>query len=302
MEPSNSPALNHERVQDLTVVRRPELLRAASSGDLLLLEQFLNKQDGGSARLAGALARDVVDIHVEEAAAAAALSMPAAATDGASALHVVAASGDAQGYLDLARLVCCKAPELLLACDGNGDTPLHCAVRAGNAEMASLLIQEANGCVERKTMLRMTNKRGETALHEAVRFRHDTGLRMVKALMSHDKELARMVARDGTSPLYLAVSLHHSAIAFELLSQDKELSYSGPLGQNALHPAVLRSKSKVLVFASYIPTNIYAVFYCFIRKKGQFYNSDMLKNVRIDIFFIENTNSYNTKYVTLYSS
>jgi hypothetical protein len=238
-------------VQDLTVVRRPELLRAASSGDLPLLEQFLSKQDGGSARLA-ALPRDVVDIHVEEAAAAAALCMPAAAaTDGASALHVVAASGDGQGYLDLARLVCCKAPELLLACDGNGDTPLHCAVRAGNAEMASLLIQQANGCDERKTMLRMTNKRGETALHEAVRFGPKTGLCVIKALMSHDKELARVVARDGTSPLYQAVSLHHSDIAFELIKQDKELSYSGPHGQNALHPAVLHSKSKLLVFASY---------------------------------------------------
>jgi len=259
MEPSNRPPLSQERVQDLTVVRRPELLRAASSGDLLLLEQFLSEQVGGSARLA-ALARDVVDIHVEEAAAAAALCMPAAATDGASALHVVAASGDRQGYLDLARLVCCKAPELLLACDGNGDTPLHCAVRAGNAEMASLLIEQANGCDERKTMLRMTNNRGETALHEAVRFGHKTGLCMVKALMYHDKELARVVARDGTSPLYLAVSLHHSSIAFELISHDKELSYSGPLGQNALHPAVLHSKSKVSSLL-FITANICAVFY-----------------------------------------
>jgi hypothetical protein len=75
---------------------------------------------------------------------------------------------------------------------------------------------------------------------------------MVKALMYHDEELARVVARDGTSPLYLAVSLHHSDIAFELIKQNKEMSYSVPHGQNALHPAVLHSKSKVLVFASYL--------------------------------------------------
>jgi ankyrin repeat protein len=74
----------------------------------------------------------------------------------------------------MARLICIKAPELLLACDGNGDTPLHCA---GNAEMTSLLIQQANGSDERKTMVRMQNKRGETALHEAVRFGFNTGLR-----------------------------------------------------------------------------------------------------------------------------
>lgn len=270
MEPGSRPPFNQERVQDLTVVRRPELLRAASSGDLPLLEEFLSKQDGGSARLA-ALPRDV-DIHVEEAAAAAALCMPAAATDGASALHVVAANGDSPGYLELARLVCSKAPELLLARDGNGDTPLHCAVRAGNAEMASLLIHQANGCDERKTMVRTTNKRGETALHEAVRFGRRTGLRMVKALMSQDKELARVVARDGTSPLYLAVSLHHSSIAFELISQDKDLSCSGPLGQNALHPAVLHSKSKVSSLLSFLykcMIQIYVLFLItFLSKKN----------------------------------
>jgi len=31
-----------------------------------------------------------------------------------------------------------------------------------------------------------------------------------------------------------------------LIFEDRELAYSGPLGQNALHPAVLHSKSKVL--------------------------------------------------------
>lgn len=252
MEPSNSsrPPIEHDNkkangecVQDLAVVRRPELLRAASSGQLRLLKEFLSKKHGGSAE-ANALAREIA-VHLELEAPA--LYPPSVAAEGASALHVVAASGDNLGYLQVAEAICMRASQLLFACDGNGDTPLHCAVRAGNAEMASLLIRQADCCDRRKTMLRLQNKRGETALHEAVRFGHKRGKRMVEALMYHDKQLARVVARDGTSPLYLAISLHHNDIAHKLISEDKELAYSGPHGQNALHPAVLHSKSEVFL-------------------------------------------------------
>ncbi|CAL5047862.1 unnamed protein product [Urochloa decumbens] len=244
MEPSNHDKKgNDQRVHDLAVVRRPELLRAASSGQLQLLVEFLSKEDGASSAAAAALAREVA-ICLEEAQAQLAPTLyPSAATEGASALHVVAASGDRPGYLEVARTICQKAGQLLLAGDSNGDTPLHYAVRAGNADMASLLVGQADGSDDqRKAMVRMQNKRGETALHEAVRFGRTTGLRMVNALMAVDQELARVVARDGTSVLYLAISLHYNRIARELIRQDKELAFSGPLGQNALHPAVLHSK------------------------------------------------------------
>ncbi|CAN6207706.1 unnamed protein product [Urochloa humidicola] len=247
MEPSNNHDKkgNAQRVQDLAVVRRPELLRAASSGQLQLLEEFLSKEDGASS---AALAREVA-IFLEEAQLDPTL-YPSAATEGASVLHVVAASGDRPGYLEVAKTICQKAGQLLLAGDSNGDTPLHYAVRAGNAEMASQLVGLADDGRDdqRKATVRMQNKRGETALHEAVRFGRTTGLRMVKALMAVDKELARVVARDGTSALYLAISLHYNRIARELIHhQDKELAFSGPLGQNALHPAVLHSKSEVFL-------------------------------------------------------
>ncbi|CAL5042723.1 unnamed protein product [Urochloa decumbens] len=249
MEPSNHDKKgNDQRVHDLAVVRRPELLRAASSGQLQLLVEFLSKEDGASSAAAAALAREVA-ICLEEAQAQLAPTLyPSAATEGASALHVVAASGDRPGYLEVARTICQKAGQLLLAGDSNGDTPLHYAVRAGNADMASLLVGQADGSDDqRKAMVRMQNKRGETALHEAVRFGRTTGLRMVNALMAVDQELARVVARDGTSVLYLAISLHYNRIARELIRQDKELAFSGPLGQNALHPAVLHSKSEVFL-------------------------------------------------------
>ncbi|XP_066374515.1 uncharacterized protein [Miscanthus floridulus] len=199
MDPRNNsssgrpPPFNDQRVQDLAVVSQPELLRAARSGDLPLLEKFLRKEDEVSSPRAAL---------VEEAAPSA-FCMPTS-LEGASALHVVAASGDDQGYLDLARLICNKAPELLLACDGNGDTPLHCAVRAGNTGMVSLLIDQANGSGsdERKTMVRMQSKRGETALHEAVRcsYAYTTGLRMVKALIYVGRQRSSPVWLPGTAP------------------------------------------------------------------------------------------------------
>ncbi|XP_062227607.1 ankyrin repeat-containing protein At5g02620-like [Phragmites australis] len=243
---SRNPPLSHEKkandervLQELVVAKRPELLRAACSGNSDWLKNFLKKEDRGAA-----VARErEVAIHLETPRRSTSQVPPRAATKGASALHVVAAGGDQSGYLEMAKVISSKYKELLVSCNEDGDTPLHCAARAGNVAMVSLLIELATGGDERKTMLRMQNKRGETALHEAVRFGDSTGICMVKALMSEDKELARVVANDGTSPLYLATSLHHRSIATELIAQDKKLAYSGPHGQNALHTAVLHSKN-----------------------------------------------------------
>lgn len=53
-----------------------------------------------------------------------------------------------------------------------GETPLHCAARAGNYSMVSRLIDLAarEDDDTKLRLLRMENKRQETALHEAVRF------------------------------------------------------------------------------------------------------------------------------------
>ncbi|CAN6337162.1 unnamed protein product [Urochloa humidicola] len=93
---------------------------------------------------------------------------------GSSALHVVADAGDSQRYLDSARAICGKARRLLGAPNGDGDTPLHCAARAGNCRMVVRLLELAaaggEGEGEERALVRARNKRGETALHEAVRF------------------------------------------------------------------------------------------------------------------------------------
>jgi ankyrin repeat protein len=65
---------------------------------------------------------------------------------------------------------------------------------------------------------------------------------IVKDLLeAADPELA-CFPKEGSSPLYLAISLKEDTIAETLHeeSKDKVLSYLGPDGQNALHAAVLR--------------------------------------------------------------
>jgi ankyrin repeat protein len=163
-------------------------------------------------------------------------------------LHVIASNGDSPDFLECARVVYGKDNHLLDACNANGDTPFHCAARAGMVEMVSELISLARtkgGGQRLKAVLGKLNKQGETALHEALRLRYkETVMAMVSRLMAADAELAQVPLADGTSPLYLAVLLGHDDIAERLHQHDEGLSYSGPNGQNALHVAVLRSTSK----------------------------------------------------------
>ncbi|KAF2915681.1 ankyrin repeat-containing protein At5g02620 [Oryza sativa Japonica Group] len=87
--------------------------------------------------------------------------------------------------------------------------------------------------------IRKQNENGETILHEAVR-RADKD--MVEWLMLVDSKLA-LVPMEGTSPLYLAVSLGYHDIATMIHTQSNGfVSYSGPNGQNVLHASVLRSE------------------------------------------------------------
>ncbi|CAN6341492.1 unnamed protein product [Urochloa humidicola] len=162
---------------------------------------------------------------------------------GSSALHVVADAGDGDRYLVSASVICGRARRLLCAPNGDGDTPLHCAARAGNSRMVARLLELAAGGEggegEARALARARNKCGETALHEAVRF---GGHEMVLALIGADRGLASVIANDGTSPMYLACSLGRKRIARELHQRGEVLSYSGPDGQNALHAAVIHDK------------------------------------------------------------
>ena len=91
--------------------------------------------------------------------------------DGDTALHVLATCGDGDSFLRSADIAYRRASYLLAAQNGKGDTPLHCAARAGRPRMVARLIALASGGGgERlKEVVRKENGRKETALHDAVR-------------------------------------------------------------------------------------------------------------------------------------
>ncbi|XP_037413686.1 ankyrin repeat-containing protein At5g02620-like [Triticum dicoccoides] len=170
----------------------------------------------------------------------------AAASEGDTQLHRAAAGGDGVCYRRCVALACDGDSSRLLACNGDGDTPLHCAARAGHTGMVKHLIGLAQGDGQddgemAKTMVRMQNNRGETALHEAIRSGYEKDVKtMVEDLLAVDNQLVCLEAFDGTSPLFLAVSLGQHWLASWLYEWGhKKLSYSGPEGQNALHAAAL---------------------------------------------------------------
>lgn len=195
----------------------------------------------GAAAVTSVASQVVVEIE-RSTSSAASLLLQGVTPDEDSALHIVATFGDGGTYLKSAKVIYDKARHLLGARNKGNNTPLHCAARAGNVAMLSLLINlargEEGGDGRVKILVGMQNKLGETALHEAIRAAH---MRAVIVLMTADPYLAR-VPDKGTSPLFLAVSLCHNGIARELYTRDNQLSYSGPDGQNALHAVVLRSK------------------------------------------------------------
>jgi hypothetical protein len=144
--------------------------------------------------------------------------------------------------------------------NNRGYTPLHCAVRAGKSHLVSCLTDLAKEDGKVQDLIRMLNKNGETALHEAVR-RGDKVV--VEELMRADPELASFPT-NGVSPLYLAIQLiddttilqkeHTAEGKADIRGRTKRkawhrhymmrvkmvLSYLRPNGQNALHAAVLR--------------------------------------------------------------
>lgn len=164
---------------------------------------------------------EIVHIHhatlTEPSSQPASLLLRIATPDGNSALHVVAAAGDTDEYLDSARVIYGGASQLLGARNRAGSTPLHHAARARNVSMLSLLVdlatssreEAAAGCTRAEEILRTRNGIGETALHEAIRAA-DMGA--VRVLMAADPCLARVPPPDdGASPLFLVVSLAGTA-------------------------------------------------------------------------------------------
>ncbi|KAF7087309.1 hypothetical protein CFC21_090510 [Triticum aestivum] len=227
-----------------TPVMDSRLLAAACSGSSQDLESLLNGENLQASREETIGSSVMRRASGDEEAFLRESLLDAVTVHGDTLLHVVAASHDyGEDFLKKARIIHIKAQNLLLVQTNKGDTPLHCAARAGNSQMVSLLIDLAKGQDNNpnrlKALLETENKAKETALHEVVRFAHND---IVKLLMEENHELASL-PKHGTSPLYLAILLENKIIAKTIYEFSKGfLSYSGPNGQNALHAAVLRGK------------------------------------------------------------
>ncbi|KAF7092282.1 hypothetical protein CFC21_094781 [Triticum aestivum] len=225
------------------------LLAVACSGSWKKLQSFLSgegRQTSGDGAIRSSAMQPAFG---DEEALLRESFLDAVTMDGDTFLHVMATNSDGDN-LEEDGPIRRKAVSLLFMQNSQGDTPLHYAARAAKINMVSFLIDLAGGKDQNadrvKALLEMENKSKWTVLHEAVRSGKND---IVELLMKEDPELASL-PKAGTSPLYLAILLENRIIAETLYklsrgksgSNDENLSYSGPSGQNALHAAVLRGK------------------------------------------------------------
>jgi hypothetical protein len=151
----------------------------------------------------------VEDQHANVAEPSAASSLLKVVTmEGDNALHLLAANGangDCEKIKSCAKFIHIRDKCLLYKKNNKGDTPLHCAVRAGKSRLVSYLagLSKEDGEVQVQELLRMMNNNDETALHEAV-LRGDK--EVVTNLLREDPNLASFPT-NGVSPLYLAIQL-----------------------------------------------------------------------------------------------
>ncbi|CAN6322697.1 unnamed protein product [Urochloa humidicola] len=160
-----------------------------------------------------------------------------------TALHLAALHGHAA----FAGEVLDKNEELLVARNDDGDTPLHLAAKAGKLEVAELLIIRAKAWPQdKKSPLIMTNKAGNTALHEAVRCRRAA---VAVALLDADPGRGHDLNERMESPLHMAAREGLVQVVQKIV----EFTWVGPeflpsvsLSGTALHQAVLGTHHRIV--------------------------------------------------------
>ncbi|KAL8511168.1 hypothetical protein ACS0TY_017842 [Phlomoides rotata] len=114
-------------------------------------------------------------------------------------LHVAAKYGNE----DIVTYISAKKPSLVLSKNFNGETALHLAAKAGDESVVKALVLIHNDVLilPENNLLRATNNRGSTALHEAL----SNGWSCIaEYLIEEDPELSYYRNKDGESALYLA--------------------------------------------------------------------------------------------------
>ncbi|KAK2647171.1 hypothetical protein Ddye_022366 [Dipteronia dyeriana] len=137
-------------------------------------------------------------------------------------------------------------PSLLLQVNAQGDTPLHVAAKFEHIAIVDVLIKLARAQRDQESesrigavrqMLRMTNNKGNTALHEAMQYKGVRGL--VKILVKEDPDFLYSTNNIGETPLYIAAEIGFLQGAIELLKNCSLVAHEGPNGKTALHAAVM---------------------------------------------------------------
>jgi hypothetical protein len=167
----------------------PHLLALASSGSFQKLQALLNGEDSEASGNGGTDGRLPIWRASDDDKEANESILEGVTAKGDTALHVVAACGqgddfftrrwcwcltrskrhaltsygDGDDFLESARIIYRKAKHLLFVQNNNGDTPLHCAARAGKSKMVACLhdLAQAEGGDRTKELLRKENKHKE---------------------------------------------------------------------------------------------------------------------------------------------
>ncbi|XP_039165941.1 protein ACCELERATED CELL DEATH 6-like [Eucalyptus grandis] len=125
-----------------------------------------------------------------------------------SLLHIAVLEGKG----DILRLLLDNVHDHFVATqDDWGNTPLHIATKAKEIKFIDMLIGRVKDLpnVEDKLLLRIKNKHGNTALHEAVL---TCDVDLVKRLLGEDPEPVYLKNEDQKSPLYLALETRNQEI------------------------------------------------------------------------------------------
>ncbi|KAK1283955.1 Ankyrin repeat-containing protein [Acorus calamus] len=163
-----------------------------------------------------------------------------------NALHIAAQHGHRAFAEELIRL----SPYLLFRSNFDGDLPLHVAAREGHMELVDILIDSLKNIAnpdDEVTDLESTdssmsqavwlkiNLKGNTVLHEAMRFRHT---KVAMALLGFDPRLADGLNHAGESPLYLACELRMMVVVERILSCGT-FRIEGLNGRTPLHASAI---------------------------------------------------------------
>ncbi|TYG74945.1 hypothetical protein ES288_D04G224600v1 [Gossypium darwinii] len=149
-----------------------------------------------------------------------------------------------------------KCPSLLLQTNAKGQTPLHVAARNGHSAIVKLLISSCakarDGDLEKlgmdqvdavRQMLRITDQKSNTALHEAARY---GDVEMVEELLKLEHPVERLLELENPNspysankkqetPLYLAARRGDEPLLTVILNKWKSADHGGPHGRTTLH-------------------------------------------------------------------